>query len=155
MILSMEVPRNRSMPTESTAASRAEHPTIFPHTLVTSAPMTSRAPVVAGPMVMGMARGTTVMLSGSSGRTVTSVPRTRSTAERKSRAPAPTRKASRVIPKTEKMALPRKYRTRPMRMTSNVSHAATVRRLAGGMSRVSERNTERTKNGVSRKKSLI
>ena len=46
-----------------TALKRAAHPTIFSHAEATSVPITRSAPVVAGPTVIGIANGTTVILS--------------------------------------------------------------------------------------------
>ncbi|EKD35446.1 MAG: hypothetical protein ACD_75C01908G0001 [uncultured bacterium] len=65
--------------------------------------MTSRAPMVPGPTVIGIARGTTATSSFESCGETAALPWSMATAERNSTAPAPIRKASRVMPNSAKI----------------------------------------------------
>ncbi len=79
-----------------------------------SALITSSVPIVAGPMMIGIAIGTTAISCFCVGFGVSLLFWMRFTAERKSSAPAPTRNASSVIPNMAKMCEPKKYRTKQM-----------------------------------------
>ena len=77
--------------------------------LCADAPRTMRVPMLAGPMQMGMASGTTLMSSsGLSGVCDSRCSPISETDVRKSSAPAPMRKASSVKPKTLKSDSPKK-----------------------------------------------
>ena len=116
----------------------------------------TRAPTVPGPIVIGMASGTIARLMSElsvDGRE--NFPWVSDTAERKSRAPAPIRKESTVIPKRSKIVSPKRKSRIEVRTIPTVTRPARARCIRVSTFSVSARKTARMKNGVSRKKNLI
>jgi len=94
--------RNSRVPIVNIANSSDNSPEKSSVVDVTSVPKTSIVPMVAGPTMIGVASGTTVIScsSWSFAFALWVVDLTNETAERNSSPPAPTRKASTVIPNT-------------------------------------------------------
>ncbi len=125
--------------------------------LFTLTPMTIKIPMAPGPMIMGIARGTTaISLSEESLSFVPSLlPLTSSTPERNKRAPAPILKASSVIPKMEKIYRPKKSKIKLMIMTEIVTFIARDFFSRPVASAVRVRKTDSTKKGVKMKNIFI
>ena len=92
------------------------------------APITSKIPIVPGPIVTGIARGTTAncKISLSPTFAVSLFPRTNSTAVKNSNAPAPILKASSVIPKISKICFPKNNNTKLITITEVVTLIANA-----------------------------
>ena len=111
------------------ATKRAAEPMMRSVMLWADAPRTIRVPMLAGPMQMGMASGTTLMSSsGLSGVWDSRCSPMRATEVRNRSAPAPMRKASSVKPNTLNSDSPKKYSTVPTMKTA-VPVRRAVRRL--------------------------
>ncbi len=104
--------------TPATASSRARQPSALKNGSGISAPSTSSVPMVAGPTMIGIASGTAAMSASGSGRAGGRPAWTRATADRNSSAPAPIRKASRVMPSTEKITRPNRNSARQNTLTA-------------------------------------
>jgi hypothetical protein len=115
--------------------------------------------MVAGPIMTGIASGTTAMSSrSSSGRPVAwlRVPLvTRLIAVRNSRLPAPIRKEFRVMPIALNNSGPAKNRTNPRIKADTVERRITDVFSAADWPRVSARNMVTTKKGASKNRKRI
>ena len=117
-----------------------------------SALKTRSGPHVAGPMITGIASGTTAMSSPSSRSTGLTFGFMSDTAERKSNAPAPMRNASTLIPNTRKMTCPKAKRIIVMTHADSATLFASRPRSFAVRSGVMARNMDNAKNGVVKKK---
>lgn len=126
--LSMNDDSNKMIPTLTTARRSAAHPRAFRNGSDISAPRTSRVPIVAGPTIIGIAKGTTAISSSGDGFDVAGLAWTIPTADKNSRAPAPTRKESNVIPNSEKITLPKRKSSKQEMPTAPLTRRVKVRR---------------------------
>lgn len=126
--------------------------TILSDKLADSADMTSMVPIVAGPAMIGMESGTTIISVLVSPERSWTLPWDNEIAVRKSSAPAPIRNASIVIPKRPKIYLPNRNRIRHTVDTDRVTMKAVLFRSRSDLPLVIERNADKAKKGVRRKK---
>jgi hypothetical protein len=121
-----------------------------------SPPITINVPTEPGPRVIGIASGTTARSSMDFLASGTCIfPSTSEIADKKSRAPAPIRNASTLIPNSLKISWPKIKRIALINKTPTVTRMASACFVYVFSSSVIVRNTAITKNGVRIKKNLL
>lgn len=140
------------IPTLNTARRIAIPIITFSLIVTASAPVTSNIPITPGPTVMGIVRGTMAIFRLLFWLLVSLFSDIMEIAERKRIVPAPMRNASRVMPKSSKIYLPKRKKIKELIRTPTVTLTAVCFFSVSSKSLVNEIKAERTKNGVRIKK---